>query len=116
MIQVQNYISQQSIDNQEILYVLREIVINANKQIEEQFKWKIPFYKYDKKGLCYLNVNPKGILEMGFMKGFLLVDNSNLLESQHLKQIRHLKFSEIDTIDFEAVDDFIQQSIKLIER
>ena len=93
---------------------MREVILHNNEDIEEHFKWRIPFYKYNKKGLCYLNVNPKGIIEMGFVQGRFLKDDENLLESQHLKQIRHLKFSNIDTIDFEAVDDFLKQSTQFL--
>ena len=116
MIQVENYISNQTVANQEVLYILRELIMNHDKGIEEQFKWKIPFYKYNRKGLCYLNVNPKGVIEMGLIKGSLLKDDWDLLKSPHLKQIRHLKFSDIDTINFERVEAFLKQSIELMKR
>ncbi|NJN77650.1 MAG: DUF1801 domain-containing protein [Saprospiraceae bacterium] len=75
MIYVENYIERQNADNQIILYILRDVILGFNPLIEERFSYKIPFYYFNNKPLCYLNVNREGVVDLGFTKGYLMTDH-----------------------------------------
>lgn len=116
MIYIKNYIERQTLDNQLILYVLRDLILSFNPLIEERFSYKIPFYYFNKKPLCYLNVNKKGFVDLGFTKGYLMVDIFKVLQSQHLKQVRHLTFENVEMIEMAVIRHFGQQGIKMNDK
>lgn len=113
MIYIENYIERQTPENQVILYVLRDLILSINPLIEERFSYKIPFYFFNKKSLCYLTVNKKGVVDLGFTKGYLMSDMFNALQSLHLKQVRHLKFTNENEIDTSIIEYFIRQGIEI---
>lgn len=96
-----------------ILLEIREIVMESAPFMEEQFKYKIPFYS------CYgplLYINPKeSKVIVGFMKGSILAQtNSNLVGEQ--KIVRHFIFNlDYNIQTKETFRQLIQEAIILNE-
>lgn len=93
---------------------LRSIILNSIPGVEEQYKYKCPFYVY--RGLlCYLSPTKNGMY-IGFIKGTSLQDEDQRLTGEHLKQIRHLNFNSISDIDEDVVKDFLFQAVEVNSR
>lgn len=116
MLYINEYIERQTIDNQAILYALREIIINFDSNVEEKFKYKIPYYHYRGKSFCYLNINKNDEVDLGLVNGNQMIDNYGFLEGEHLKTIRHLKFNSVEDELMTFVNDYLEQGRRIIDK
>lgn len=116
MLYINEYIERQTIENQSILYALREIIINFDGKIEEKFKYKIPYYHYRGKSFCYLSINKNGEVDLGLVNGNQMDDDYGFLQSHHLKIIRHLKFNTIEEEAFNHISYYLEQGKMIIDK
>ena len=79
---VDNYILKQYEDKKNILLFLRQIILETIPEIQEKFKYSIPFYYLNGKPFCYFNI-PKSkketYVDLCFIKGFELSNQQNIL-------------------------------------
>jgi hypothetical protein len=80
-------------------------------EIEENIKYKIPFYSF-KGPLFYFNKKGRGV-NLGFYHGVKLKDETSILSGHELKMIRHFYFDQRTDIPMEIVKDLILQSIDI---
>ena len=85
------------------------LIVNANLDISESLKWRLPFYA----PVCYLSAN-KNEVTIGFLLGSVLFDPAKKLQGQG-KNIRHLHFHNQDEIDADLISAFLQESKQLHE-
>ncbi len=97
MLDVDEYICKQSPVNAEILYTLRELVLNSAPFIKESIKYKTPFYSI-KKDLCYLLVSKEKV-HLAFINGCLLGSGKEVLETKKRKYIRSISFLTVPEIN-----------------
>jgi len=64
----ENYILSKPEPWRSILMELQAIIKHTLPEVEEQFKWHLPFYKVDKKMCCFLNFR-KTFVDVGFING-----------------------------------------------
>ena len=53
---IEEYFLKQREPLQSVLLYLRQVIFETLPDIEEKYKYKIPFYYYNGKSLCYLNI------------------------------------------------------------
>ena len=110
---VEAYIYNASIEHQKILLGVRKLILSLSPKVEECFSYKVPFYKYHH-ALCYLSISKQKVY-IGFVKGFLLQDESGLLTQGDRKQIAVIVFDNNAAIPYEAIRNLLVQSMLLLE-
>ena len=106
------FIEQQSAEQRLVLLQLRELILDAAPHIQEDLKWKIPFYSYQGL-LCYLNPQP-GCVALGFCRGALLSNQQGLLQGDG-KEVRLLKINCKTPILKEEIRELLQEAMLLNE-
>jgi hypothetical protein len=100
---VDDYLGKLSTNIAELARALREVVFEAEPDIEEAVKWSRPVYS--RNGLvCSIDVAKKHV-NLGFFRGASLSDKAKLLEGTG-KDHRHIKVRSLDDIkkdDFKAL-------------
>lgn len=115
MLYINEYIERQTIENQSILYLLRDVILNFDDEVEEKFKYKIPYYHYRGKSFCYLNIKNDQV-ELGLINGNQMHDEFNILQNHHLKSIRHLQFNNIDETNLKYVPIYLEKGKVLLDK
>ena len=95
-----------------IFEVLRDIIFDTVKDVEESVKWNYPFYS--KNGLlCYLAFNKKEKkVAIGFIEGCAMEDKYGVL-NQDTMNIKKLFIDSVDTIDIKMIQYFLKQGVKI---
>ncbi len=97
-------------DNSIIVDVLRDFILDLNKEIEETFKYQCPFFMY-RGMLCYLTFDKKiKTVALGFVKGYKMEDKYGLLSTDR-KQIRKLHFKRIEDIEEKVLKYYFKQAL-----
>ncbi|MBX7242245.1 MAG: DUF1801 domain-containing protein [Bacteroidia bacterium] len=91
---VNAYIDQCSPVHQEKLIRIQQIILSCSPVIEEKIRYKIPFYDYYGRMLCYLNPLKNGNIDLGFCQGNLMSDYHKVLEVKNRSQIRSIEITE----------------------
>ena len=92
--------------------VLRDIIFDTVKDVEETVKWNYPFYS--KNGLlCYLAFNKKEKkVALGFIEGCSMEDKYGVLNHDTMN-IKKLFIENVDTIDIKMIQYFLKQGVKI---
>ena len=107
------YIAQQPEHLQPLFEACRQVLLAAPK-VQEDLKWKIPFYSYH--GLLgYLNPQKDHLL-WGFCQGARLSDEWNVFQGHDRKLIRHIKIAHIEDVYKEEVLFTLQEALLWNER
>jgi len=97
------------------LLALRDIILKHDKEITAEWKYKLPFFYYKKKMLCYLWIHKKYKKPyIGFVLGNLLQDKDLLTEKR-----ARMKILLIDTerdLPLEKINNILTQSIYLYNK
>ena len=85
--QVHRFIQNLKQPQQQIVEVLRDLILASAPEIEERFTHKVPFYyRFGR----VLSLNPKKeSVQLGFCDGHVLADEHGLLSGHELKIVRH---------------------------
>jgi hypothetical protein len=110
---VQAYFDRQSPHNQEIMYLLRHLILSSDPRIVEEAKFNTPFYMY-RGWLCYLNSRPKYV-DLGFCRGAKLSNEDGLLLTANRKTVTSLRISEMIDIQEDRFREIIQEAMLLNE-
>ena len=103
--EVTEYIENVTLEQREIMQILREIIHEAVPDVVEEFKWSRPIFKATK-DFAYLKSN-KSYVTLGFTKGFdKLNDPDNLLEGTG-KTMRHIKLKSTTDIDRKLITEWL---------
>lgn len=91
------------------------VIEHALPEASLEFKWKVPYFYYKKKPLCYLNSNHKRqYLDIGFAKGFQLKHNLEHLNSDDGRNtVKSLRYSSLEEIDNAILIALLQEAITL---
>ncbi|MEN8187316.1 MAG: DUF1801 domain-containing protein [Bacteroidota bacterium] len=98
-----NYILKQEEQYQSILLFVRQVIFETLPEINERFKYGIPFYYYKQTPFCYLNIpKNKKYVDIGFVKGFQLSNKQGVLVAGNnrntVKSIQYHALEDVDTI------------------
>lgn len=69
--------------------------------VEEKYNYSIPFYHYNKKPFCYLNIlKDTNCVDVAFVKGSLLKEQFlELKDYNNRKFVRSLQYESLESID-----------------
>jgi hypothetical protein len=110
----EEYILRQKEPFQSILLCIRDIVLASNDDIQEQFKYGLPFYRFNEKPLCYFNVpKNKNRVDICFWKGFELEDKHQILHARDRKMIKCVEIYSLEEINIKGIVSLLKESFKL---
>lgn len=110
--EVDDYILNYPENIQRVLETLRSIILDADPNLVEEYKWSMPNYSYN--GLvCYLQA-AKGHVNLGFHKGNEIehMDTNKLLQGTG-KAMRHIKIKKEEEIQPEVFTSYIKNAVAL---
>ena len=96
----------------EMLSRLRALVKEADPEVVEEWKWKVPVWSHD--GLICTGEAYKNVVKMTFAKGAALKDPSRLFNSSLDGNTRRaIDFNEGEQIDDEALKALVRAAVTL---
>jgi hypothetical protein len=87
---------------------IRSVVHRTLPEVQERYRYGVPFFHCDNKPLCYLNI-PKNTtyVDVAFVQGILLEEEFPVLEDgRNRKQVRSIRLfalEELDEKEFQAL-------------
>ncbi|MCX6182831.1 MAG: DUF1801 domain-containing protein [Bacteroidetes bacterium] len=109
----ENYIYDAPEKYRDLLYRLREILLNASPYIEEKIAYMVPFYKHFGM-LCYIAHGKRGV-EVGFWRGHELSNEQGVLISDGRKIVRSLVYEKMEELDESILMEIVQEAMLLNE-
>ena len=90
-----------------IVLKLRELIHSSSKEIKEEMKWNVPTYSINK-NICSIMAHKHHV-------NFQIFQGANLKDSKLLygtgKNMRHLRYENIEQVDLKIVKKIIEQAI-----
>ncbi|SRR5713101_2855123 len=105
---VEEYIAKSNPELRELATMLRAIILNASRDLEEQIKWNMPCYSVDGRNICYFCVTKRHV-GLGFYEGIKLSDPSHLLQGEG-KQVRQANFTKKRELQKKMIVKWIQEA------
>ena len=98
---VDDYFFNQSEPYQSIMLYVRSVILKTLPEIEERYSYRIPFYKYKKKPMIYINVlKGTDYVDVAFVQGILLESEFPILKDYNKrKQVRSVQLKSIEDLD-----------------
>ena len=112
MRELDNYYLQQEEPAKGCLLALREIILSQDKDISAAWKYRMPFFCYKGKILCYLWVDKKLKLPyLGFIEGKWLDHPDLIIEKR--SRIKILRFDPNNDLPIATIETVLEQAISL---
>lgn len=109
---VEIYFLNQTEPLQSILLFVRQVILETIPEMEEKYKYKIPFYYYKGKPVCYLNIlKEANYVDLGFWDGFKLSNKHQLLKANNRKMVKSLEFNNPKTINIVALQETLLEAV-----
>ncbi|WP_299767402.1 DUF1801 domain-containing protein [uncultured Dokdonia sp.] len=109
----ENYIVSKPEPWRTILMELQAIIKHTIPNIEEQYKWHLPFYKVDGKMCCFLNFR-KTFVDVGFINGIhIAIHKDHLVAGEKRKTLRSLRYYSLEDIDVAVLQDILHAAVAL---
>lgn len=109
------YILNQPDDFRNILFHIIAVVENTIPEATLDYKWRIPYFYYKGKPLCYLNASHNhGFVDVGFAKGFQLKNNQEqLIADKGRNTIKSLRYYSLTGIDNDILISVLEEAKSL---
>lgn len=111
----ENYILNQKEPLQSILLFVRQIILETLPNVEEKYKWKLPFYYANGKGICYLNIlKNTNYVDLGFIQGFKLANKQDVLKAtRNRKMVKSIEYYSLENIDVKVLKEILLEAVSL---
>ena len=98
---IDNYIFEQEEPYQSIMLYIRGVICKTLPEVEEKFRYKIPFFNIGKKPMLYLNILKRtNYVDIAFVQGVLLEEKYPQLKNhKNRKQVRSLQVKSLEDFD-----------------
>ncbi len=116
-VNIDEYIELQDVSLRLLLSHIHKTIMLAHEQMREKIAWNLPFFQCGDY-LCYLSVIKKTkAVEVCFVKGFHLSNESGLLDAKDRKLIKGISFKNLEDYEQkeEAFLEILQEAILLNE-
>lgn len=112
MSSVTTFFEKQEEPNRSVFLFLKEFILNSHESIELLYKWKLPYFYFKGKPLCYLWKNKKtNEPYVSFAKGSLLEHPALIKENRKVFKI--LPINPNQDIDTHLLQEVLEMAIKL---
>lgn len=96
----EEYILRQPEPFKAILLHLQVLIESNFKEVELQFKWKMPVYYINNHQLCYINAShKKGYVDVGFWAKGILQEFNPYLISEGRAVVKSLRYTNVNDIN-----------------
>ncbi|RMB63909.1 DUF1801 domain-containing protein [Dokdonia sinensis] len=96
-----------------MLMELQAIIKHTVPDVDEAFKWNLPFYSLNGKMFCFLNFRKK-FVDVGFPWGIhITVHQDKLIAGEGRKNLRSLRYHSPEEIDVEILVTILQNVAQL---
>lgn len=103
----ENYIISKPEPWRAMLIELQAIIKHTVPDVEEAFKWNLPFYTLNGKMFCFLNFR-KTFIDVGFPWGIkITVHREHLVAGEKRKNLRSLRYNSSEEIDVEVLQEIL---------
>lgn len=111
---VDNYILKLQEPYQSIALYLQLLIKKTLPEVEEKYKWSLPFYDYKGKYMCYINFRKKyNAIDLGFVQGYKHQKNLDLLiAGEGRTQVRSVRIKSLEDIDEKKLIEIIIEATK----
>lgn len=93
---------------------IRQIIFETIPNVEEKYKWKIPFYYVNGKGICYLNIlKNTNFVDLGFINGHKLVNNQEVLTTRNRKMIKSIEYLTLESVDVNILKEVLLEAASI---
>ena len=104
---------------QQIVDVLREIVLEAAPNFREKISYNVPYYFLNSR-VCFIwpssvKPGPRAGVVFGLCRGQMLSNEQGLLELENRKEVGTITFRRPEEIDADAVREILYEAILLDE-
>lgn len=100
--------------NKSCYLALRDIILNIDKNITPEWKYKLPFFYYKGKMLCYLWKDKKTNQPyVSFMKGKFI--EHELLEQGDRKLAKILRINPLKDLPKKEIEEIVRMSFRYIK-
>ena len=112
---IEQYILNQKEPLQSIMLYLRQVIMETLPEVEEKYKYKIPFYYYNNKPLCYLNIlKNTNYVDFAFVNGSRLSNKHKLLKAgNNRKMVKSIACSSLENINVTTLKEILLEAISL---
>lgn len=109
---VDEYFFNQKEPYQSIMLYVRSIILNTLPEVEEKYRYRIPFYNVGKKPMIYLNIlKGKDYVDVAFVQGILLEKQFPILKNDNKrKQVRSIQLKTIEDLDHENFVELLHEA------
>lgn len=102
---------------------LRQLIFNYIPGCKEKLSYNVPFYRRHS-GICFIwpssvtwgNVKQAGTVRLGFIKGYLLRDETNYLDKGNRKQVYWKDFTDPKEIDIDLLKSYLFEAMLVDEQ
>lgn len=108
---LENYFYSKPEPYQSCLLFLRKFILETDKNFSEHFKFSTSFYYYNDHWCCYLSVNKKGDLYIGFVHGNKMMHPK--LKKEGRKQIKVFYVDPMKDIDIRSLKQLLKIAIQV---
>ncbi len=109
----ENYILSQQEPWRSILIELQAIIKHTIPELEESFKWSLPFYSYKGRMFCFLNFRKK-FVDIGFPSGIHIeIHKDRLIAGEGRKNLRSLRYYSQDEIEVKILQEVLVNLTKV---
>ena len=110
MTELEIFYESQPEPNRSCFLFLKQFILKQNPLFEEKWKWKLPFFYYNKKPFCYLWINKKTNLPYVCFVRSLHIDRPELKLGTR-KQMKALTIVPDEDINIELLSYIIKESL-----
>lgn len=107
---LENYFYSKPEPFQSCLLFLRKFILETDKGFAEHFKFNTPFYYYNGHWCCYLSINKKNDLYIGFVHGNKLVHPK--LKKEGRKQIKVFYVDPMKDVDVRTLKQVLKLAVQ----
>lgn len=113
---VEEYFFNQQEPYQSIMLYIRSVIFKTLPGVGEKYSYKIPFYYYDNKPMCYLNVlKGTNFVDIAFVQGVFLEDKFPILvDLNKRKQVRSLQIQQLEDFDEIMFTELLKEAADLL--
>lgn len=113
---VEQYILRQREPHQSLMLYVRSLIKRTLPEVEEQYKYAVPFYYYNKRPILYLNIlKGTDFTDVAFVHGALLQKKyPELKDYNKRKNVRSLQVKRLEDFDALAFEAILKEASSLV--